>query len=72
MWAAAVMSEALLYYFFLRQPYFRAFGLPFAVAVLIAVVVWTWHVLRPRAHEDRRHGERRHARRRDVQRGAGE
>jgi hypothetical protein len=63
-WVAAIVAEAILYYFFLSQPYFRRFFTPFAVVVLVAVIVGTWRVARPRTGENRRQGDRRHAHRR--------
>jgi hypothetical protein len=63
-WAAALVAEAALYYFFLSRPYFRRFFSPFAVAVAIAAVAATWRIARPRGEHDRRHGDRRHEHRR--------
>jgi hypothetical protein len=64
LWAVTAGAELLLYYFVLSQPYFRTFFGPFAVVVLVAAVVGTWRLVRPRAAEDRRHGDRRHEHRR--------
>jgi hypothetical protein len=64
LWAGTAVIEAVLYYLFVGQPYFRAIGLPFAVAVLAAAVVGTWRLVRPRTGEDRRLGDRRHEHRR--------
>jgi hypothetical protein len=58
-WAAAVVGEALLYYFFLRQPYFRSFLAPFALVVVALALAGTWRVMRPRRSGDRRTRERR-------------
>ena len=63
-WAAAIVAEAMLYYVFLSRPYFTKVFSPFAIAVLVAALIATWRVVKPRAHEDRRHGERRHEHRR--------
>ena len=38
LWAATAAAEGVLYYFFLSQPYFRAFFIPFAAAVLVAAL----------------------------------
>jgi hypothetical protein len=63
-WGAAVVAETILYYFFLSQPYFRGFFLPFAMAVLLASTLETWRVLRGRRHAERRdHDRRAHERR---------
>jgi hypothetical protein len=67
LWGGAAVAELVLYYLFLRQPYFRALGVPFAVVVLLAALFGTWHLLRPRAHGDRRHGDRRHEHRRTAE-----
>jgi hypothetical protein len=64
LWAATAGAELLLYYFFLRQPYFRTFFGPFALVVLMGAVVGTWRLVKPRAEEDRRPGDRRHEHRR--------
>jgi hypothetical protein len=63
-WGAVVLVEMALYYFFLSQPYFRGFFLPFAIAVLLASALDTWRVLRGRRHIERRdHDRRAHDRR---------
>jgi predicted ABC-type sugar transport system permease subunit len=59
LWVGTAVAELVLYYLFLGQPYFRAIGVPFAVVVLVAAVVGTWRLLRPRTHADRRHADRR-------------
>jgi hypothetical protein len=66
------MAEAVLYYFFLSQPYFRGFVLPFAVAIALVAVGGTWRLLRGRRQPDRRARERRLAARRETGRGAEE
>jgi hypothetical protein len=64
LWTGAAAAELVLYYLFLGQPYFRALGMPFAAAVLVAAGVGTWRLLRPRHQGDRREGDRRHEHRR--------
>jgi hypothetical protein len=64
LWASAAVAEAILYYFLVSQPYFRAFFATFAVALLVAAAVATWRVVRPRGVADRRTHERRSAHRR--------
>jgi hypothetical protein len=59
LWALTAVAEAVLYYFFLRKPYFRDFFMPFALLALVAAIAGTWRLVRPRAGGDRRHGERR-------------
>jgi hypothetical protein len=67
LWAAAVLAEGLLSYFFLSRPYFSTFFMPFAIVVLVGAVVGTWRILRPRGEMDRRVGDRRAHRRRASQ-----
>jgi hypothetical protein len=59
LWAGVTAAEALLYYFFLSQPYFRAFVAPCALAVVIAATVASWRMLRARSRPDRRARDRR-------------
>jgi hypothetical protein len=72
LWATTAVVEAVLYRVFLRRPYFRGFFSPFAFAVLVAAVITTWRMLRPRQHGDRRVHDRRAGPRRGIERGAGE
>jgi CBS-domain-containing membrane protein len=64
LWAGTAVAQALMYYFFLSRPYFRAFFAPFAAAVLVIAVFATAQMVRPRRDGDRRAHERRVARRR--------
>ena len=63
-WAATVVAEATLYYFFLSRPYFRKVFAPLALVVALVALVATWRMVRPRGDEDRRHGDRRQEHRR--------
>jgi hypothetical protein len=58
-WLLTAAAEGVLYYFFLSRPYFRAFAVPFAIAVLVASALETWRVVRGRRRDDRRERERR-------------
>jgi len=59
LWLGTAVVEGVMYYFLLSQPFMRDFFAPFAVAVLVAAVVGTWRLVRPRAGRDRRVQDRR-------------
>ena len=64
LWAATVVAESMLYYFFLSRPYFRKVFSPIALVLVLVALVATWRLLKARGEEDRRQGDRRHEERR--------
>ena len=62
-WASAALAEALLWWFFVRNSYFRELFMPITVVVLILAIAISWRLMRVREAQrrgaDRRHEDRR-------------